>query len=88
LCLTGDRGRCQNAGEERPRLRAARAEDLAYRDRWPPGEFARKQGDGSAQPLSDGFGPLVGHKEPALLSDEKGQWHRPTGELEALSPHT
>ena len=36
LCLTGDRGRCQNAGEERPRLRAGRAEGLVDRDRWPP----------------------------------------------------
>jgi hypothetical protein len=26
LCPTGDRGHCQNAGKERPRLRAARAE--------------------------------------------------------------
>ena len=57
-CLTGDRGRCQNAGEERPRLRAAWAEGLVHRDRQLLRRLRTPRGqNGWGRPLSDRIGP-------------------------------
>src|SRR5262245_60222664 len=73
LCLTGDRGPCQNAGEGRPRLRAARAEDFVQRDSSVAGATVHaNRANGLARPPSNGIGPLVDHNELALLSDANG----------------